>query len=331
MLKIKRAVALALATALAVAGLSASAAGPATANQTPGFRTDGGSYVVTPTGERVKVGKAPAAKLGQKGAAPADARKSGVKLGSTYRTKQPGSKLLAATYRYAGGQQAGTWDGAKANTEVVSVGTLDSGDHSLIELSVQRDAAGSMVDAVEIGFQKGEAGCGSQCLFIYSWENGVGQGYNGGNGYTDINDACGAGGTNVLAGQAETAGTSVSLGILYGGSPVGWYFYRANCGFGYIAASNWAGTTFTSATSTFNQAFWEVYDNDGSAAPCSNMGNGGLASPMVGAVLGSYLLGSAPSGSVNLVPFTQDIISTSYYDIEALSLRTMRGGGPGSC
>lgn len=275
------------------------------------------NIVIDPTGISHKTGAKPKAQMGTKG--------HHDRAGGTT------AKLLTATFRYAGAHQAYTADGAKANVEVPTVGTLDSGDHSLVELSVERESAG-VIDAVEIGFQKGELGCASACLFVYSWENRNPQGYNGGNGYTDIVDTCGSGGTNVVAGQTETPGASISLTWLYGGSPTGWYAYRSNCAFGYYPASSWAGTTFTSSTTTYNQAFGELYDADGSSTPCSNMGNGTLASSApAGANVGSYLLGTAPSSSVNLVPFTLDEISSSYYAVAALSLRTFRYGGPGAC
>lgn len=278
--------------------------------------------ITTPTGEQVRTGGNPAGKVGKKGYA------------ATEKQKGKNQALLSSTFRYAGYHQAYNADGAKANVDVVSVGTLDSGDHSLVELTVEREAGAGVIDAVEIGFNVDPAlyGNSNPHLFVYSWENSVPQGYNGSNGYTDIVDTCGSGGTNVVAGQTETAGTNVSLTWLYGGSPTGWYAYRANCAFGYYPASAWAGTTFTSATTTYNQGFWELYDSDGSATPCSDMGNGTLASTApAGANMGSYLLGTAPASAVNMVGFTQNVISSSYYAQAKLSARTQRGGGPGAC
>lgn len=277
------------------------------------------AVAIDPTGIILKVGSQPKAQIGKKGRPARNATST---------------RLLTATYRYAGARQAFNADGAIANVDVPTLGTLDTNDHSLVELSVERETGSGAIDAVEIGFQKGEVGCASQCLFVYSWENTVGQGYNGGNGWTDIVDTCGTGGTNVVAGQAATAGTNVKLGWLYGGSPLGWYAYWNSCGFGYYPASAWAGTTFTSATTTFNQAFGEVYDSDGSATPCSNMGNGVIAAvgpPATGALVGSYLLGTASSASVNLTGFTLNNISNTYYDKAMLSTRTFRYGGPGQC
>lgn len=316
-----------------VAGVSLLAAtlfgiGPAQA--APANPQASGGTVTDPTGVTRRIGAQSAAQPGAKGS-PERPRKLGTR---SKPARHDSARLLTATYRYAGAHQAFNADGAKANVEVPTVGTLDSGDHSLVELSVERETGSGAIDAVEIGFQKGEVGCASQCLFVYSWENSIGQGYNGGNSWTDIVDTCGAGGTNVVAGQAETAGASISLGWLYGGSPLGWYAYRSNCGIGYYPAAAWTGTTFTSATTTFNQAFGEVFDSDGSATPCTNMGNGTLAAvgpPAAGANVGSYLLGSASSASVNLTGFTLNNISASYFDVAMLSARTFRYGGPASC
>lgn len=282
----------------------------------------------TPDGKLVPIGATPAAAAGRKGSTPVIDEQGHA---------HAGVQTLTGAFRYAGFSQAYNAPGLKANVDVPTVGTPDTSDHSLVELDIEREAGAGPIDRVEIGFNIDATlyGNTSPHLFVYSGEAGVGQGYNGGNGYTDIVDTCGAGGTNVVAGQTETAGTAVSLETEYGGTPTGWYLYRNGCAFGYYPASAWTGTTFTSATTTLVQAFGEVWDADGGSTPCTDMGNGTLASNApAGAAVGSVLLGTGvPSSAVNMVGYTINTISASYYAQVnvAGSKRTERYGGPGAC
>lgn len=267
----------------------------------------------------------PQAQSGRKGAPPQRGRRDGPVAPKA---------LLAGTYWYAAGAQTPTTPptGMSANVDVPTV-TVAANDHSLVELDLEtpRLVGGvSKRQIVELGFNvdPGLYGNSNPHLFVGAWRDEVFLGYNGGGGYTAFTNTCG-----YTAGQTETAGVSVKLQIIHGGTPSGWWLYRGTCAFGYYPDTTWSGSGITFTSGQTAQAFGEVWDNAGAGTTPTDMGNGTLAAvgpPAAGANIGSILYDAQPSGNVSMTWFKiTPGGGATQYNIAGLSGRTGRYGGPG--
>jgi hypothetical protein len=177
-------------------------------------------------------------------------------------------------YDYAGGQDTRT--GGKTalagNIAVCSPPTVDSGDHSLMEATVQAGTSNRQA-ILELGCVKQCPTCSVQ-LFASRWVNNVwGGSYIGsGDGWVDY-------GPNATDLGAIVPSSSKNYQWIYD-SPTGrWWAYYDGQALGYYPPTLWTGASpsFTFDKGTFFQVFGEVYDDDTTVGPCTDMGNGVLA------------------------------------------------------
>lgn len=269
----------------AVALAVAVAASPARAGSAP--------IRVNPDGVAVQVG----APIRAKAAGPARALHV---PGQRARSKA----ALATHYEYAGGFQyvgSGGSDGASAKVQVVNpfVNSAYAG-HSLTEVAVQ---SGDGTDTVEVGFRK-EAGSSDtgQRFFVYSWVDGVPQGYN-------VN-------FTPVSGVAHTPGDLIAPSASYPSTPVLWRIGIQQFGgvwwigmdstpgtfewIGYFDNALWGGT-FTKMG--LGQVFGEVASASG-AASSTDMGTGQYgrtntipySTNLSAAYVNSWTLYNPPSG-----------------------------------
>jgi hypothetical protein len=297
-------------------------AGISPASAAMNWEARAGQTVIDPTGHRLTVASTHVQPhAGRKGHAPTQKE---IDHGGAVHT-------LSGSFWYAGGHQAPATaaDGSIANVVVPTV-TVAAGDHSLVEIDVEHQTGSGIINGAELGYNIDAALYGNSLphLFIGAWKSGVFQGYNGGMSYTQI-----AGAAN--PGSTRTAGTAEHLSILHGGSPVGWYLQEGTGGaFGYFPDSAWTAVGGFTA-SDYNQGFGEVWDSAGAGTTCTDMGNGTLAAGLptpAGDQIGSFLLGTQPSGNVNLTWFkVTPGGGATKYNVAGLSTRTGRFGGPGAC
>lgn len=253
--------------------------------------------------------------------------------GKKSRPPAPRGLKSGATYNYAGGVQnyANTPrpDGAQAGFKVGNPFIQKPPDgHSLGELAIQGgNTAGSSTDQiVEIGWQKGEAGCADVCLFIYHWVNGGTTCYNG-CGF--VNYA----GTPVVPGASilTWVGTVKNMGWTY--SAGNWWASANGSWVGYFPVASIWGSATPAATFTYAnriQGFFELVTDTTLSTKCSDMGNGNFGSATIGApatTIGSFTLTNGPTPVWSL--FTTDAAKWTSVSVNG-SVRTLSGGGPGT-
>jgi hypothetical protein len=229
-----------------------------------------------------------------------------------------GVSPLSLTYLYAGANQSSLTETSVVANVGVANPTLSAGDfHTLGEVAV---TSADQQQVVEVGWTRdpNTFADSKPRLFVYHWVNGVPTCYNGCGwvAYSGASIAVGADLTSAV-------GTEKSFGIIYSGGNW-WVLYNGGY-IGYFPGTLWTSPTFT----TINQVklFGEVAAN--SAAPCTDMGNGNLASS-ASATRFYATTYSSGSGGVNLSTFNTN---PSYYSAALVSpsVRTFRWGGPGAC
>ncbi|HSX43180.1 MAG TPA: neprosin family prolyl endopeptidase [Candidatus Saccharimonadales bacterium] len=267
------------------------------------------------TPSRLSAGKN-AAKDNPRSLAQVSARSSSASLSPSVTSSGP-------YYFYAQGQQAADNEGAGAAFDIVSPGQVVSGTHSLAELALS-NTSGSNV--VEIGINKDPDlyGDTDTHLFVFSWENSVPQGYNGGNlNWVD------ASGNSIDAGSSVVAdvGTLKALQWQHETTPVNaWWAYYNGSAIGYFPDTAWSNT-FTQ--SNYVQLFGEIASTT-NASPCTDMGTGAFPSGTGPARMGSLTyFGSATTPSLAISADHPSQYNVAYNT--ATTTRSIRYGGPGYC
>lgn len=187
---------------------------------------------------------------------------------------------------YAGGQNtpAASKVAFAGNMYIANPTTVDAGDQSLMEMTVQASGAGYSPQygqaIIGIGWRKY---AGTVSLFAERFRNGVWGGVFDGStdGWVDY---AGAGAAPNL-GSTLTTGVSKNFQWIYDsnnsckGDP-GWWGYYDGGAIGCYPLTIWStgsAPTYTFSGGQFMQAYGEVYDDDTSASPCTDMGTGILA------------------------------------------------------
>lgn len=228
-------------------------------------------------------------------------------------------------YHYAYANQSVANTGMSANLRVENPYLNPADYHSLGEVDVEASTGtGGTRQIVELGWQKGEAGCANVCLFAGCWINGVFQGYNTGCGYIDeVTNPI-----NLGASISSAVGSGKVFKIQYASSA--WWLSYDGAWVGRFLASSWTSPTFTQAAKF--QAFGEVAAS--TATPCTDMFNGLQGStypgpPLPGYAASAYYFdtaGVAQSGLTNLSFGSTDATKWSFLKVTG---RSGGMGGPG--
>lgn len=210
-------------------------------------------------------------------------------------------------------------------------------DHDLREIALSKPGTGGD-NTLEVGVTIDRAvnGDSDPHIFNFSWVDGVGKGYNGGNGW--LNSAnCAADGVCPGANVSAHIGTSKDMGWSYfdgitppGVTPGWWAHYNlkwigvyvdggANCS-GCSGGAQW---TVPFKNMNEIQLFGEIAG--GAVETCSDMGNGDFATATTGATISGYTQNSpgiAPSLAVGTVT------NSARWSVNG-SGTSFRYGGPG--
>lgn len=190
------------------------------------------------------------------------------------------------TRYYAGGQNtpAASKVAFAGNMYIANPPTVDTGDQSLMEMTVQASGAGYSPQygqaIIGIGWRKYN---GTVSLFAERFRNGVWGGVFDGStdGWVDYSGA----GAAPNLGSTLTTGVSKNFQWIYdtnnscNGGP-GWWGYFDGGPIGCYPLTIWStGTspTYTFSGGQFMQTYGEVYDDDTTVASCTDMGTGILA------------------------------------------------------
>jgi hypothetical protein len=223
------------------------------------------------------------------------------------------SPMLAAnatTYMYGVGSQSATADGMYATLSMARPQLAPGDFHTLAELAAE-SADGQQI--VEIGWTVDRSINSDDAphLFVYHWVNGAGSCYNG----------CGF----VQASSSARPGMSVpSDGSKYFGIEQyqgNWWVMYDTEWVGYFPNSLWSGR-FTQLG--LAQWFGEVAA--GSAAPCTDMGNGNPASSANAASFSGVGFFNGPAVRVNAAA-----TNSTWYSARRVTANSFRFGGPGAC
>lgn len=239
----------------------------------------------------------------------------------------PNAKLLTGPYYfYAGawqilgaGESATTYD-VNLNIEAPYLDTTNDA-HTLAEQAIQ---SSDTQQTVELGSTHDPSVCGagnSPCLFAGSWKNGVFLGYN--TGFVDYAPNA----TDL--GDTLTTGTVKRFYSTYSGG-VWWMSYESQW-VGYFPGSIWTNApnsvTFDKG-GVFNGFYEVATKSTGDTTPCTDMGNGKLASDTTSARSYSNAISGTLPGAIanNFVGYDTD--GTGYTHVQTTA-RTTRTGGPG--
>jgi len=213
-----------------------------------------------------------------------------------------------------------------------------NGGHTLAEIAVERTVGGQR-QIVEVGTTVDPGVCGAQpvpCMFSFWWKNGVGQGYNV--NFTPYAPTCSVAANYCigesllgLAGAVPGNGNPYRFQIQHNNGA--WWLAFNNMWVGDFNDSLWTGATPSGPGVTFTsgqtfQAFYEVVDF--TTLPCSDMGNGLVASNGSAARVGTMaLLNSSPAGIAS--NFSSVTVNSPYTQLNLTSpnITTARAGGPG--
>lgn len=247
-----------------------------------------------------------------------------------------GAKLLSGlTYDYAGGFQtpAATKTAFAGNMYNANPPTIDSGDHSLIEMTVQA-GTGNTQAILEIGTVKQCSGCSVQ-LFASRWVNNTWGGSYVGSGDGWVDYAPNA--TNL--GAIVSTGVSKNFQWIYDSTaPAKWWGYYDGTAVGYYPLSLWssASPSYNFTSGSFFQLFTEVADSDGIGSPCTDAGTGVLATGS-GTRSNATALKYAVGDWANFGSWT-GVTNASWYNTLPVNLSSQGGtganaflGGPGGC
>ena len=230
----------------------------------------------------------------------------------------PGAAFVAPSTSYIAGAQQTITDSYVSARFGVAKPVLTGGDAQSATLMLVNNGAG---DQISIGWSVNPAlnGDNEPHLFTYWWKKSVGQCYNTAcAGYTPYPSAV------IKVGQKLTPGITEKLGIEHWGTR--WWLWvgtDANDSevIGYFEDSIWstAWPTFSSVS------LYGGIDTE-NVNPTSQMGNGLCAENPDGLKIGSVTYST--SATVNLSTFAT---RPRLYSAKALSARTFRYGGSGSC
>jgi len=182
-----------------------------------------------------------------------------------------------AIYLYDGEYDATQTTSAYVNLPINAQTNVVSGEHSLFEMSMS-NAFGSSGDFIEIGITTDPLlnGDANPHWFVYSWVNGIGQGYDGSSHFvSNIGNFW----TTPLT---LLEGTSDRVGFVYSAS--NWNLYLSGTLAGYFPGSEFSGAfTITQVTQVFGEVFYTggAYPTlNGTVSGYSSSGHG-LLSPNV--------------------------------------------------
>lgn len=250
---------------------------------------------------------------------------------------RPGTPtILVGTSRdYAVASLALSNQGADANVQNVNpfvTNTDLTGTHSLAEVSV---SSTTQLEIAEVGWRKTAADAAPK-IFVYSWVNGVGQGYG-------TNFTLWAGRT-YSPGDTITTGSAAKYGLFYdsttpcgtGGNTGAWWANYANTWMGYYCDQNFtAATGMNTGTADFDQWFFEYAYDTTRGFFCGDMGSGSQGSlgaaglPDIG-FFGSMRMFGQPTTNPPFTPYIRTIpTAATHITVYAASARTYYGGGPG--
>lgn len=261
--------------------------------------------------------------LGVKGTQPKPIKKA--------KAKPPADIRLMAScstpcYSYAGARyttSATNITGAVDNMLVATPARQSADYHTLAEIAVQ---SSDSQQAVEAGWtvDNGLNGDNNPHLFVYSWKNGTGQGYNGGNGWTDN------GSESINAGDSLSTYNNTKIKFLWQYYDSKWWLDAQISGtdhwIGYYPGSSWTSPTFTYTQRV--QVFGEV--SAANSPTCTDMGNGTQAGVGAGAQNGSFTTYNGSAWSLTSITGTNFNDSANGYDFYSESNYTFRYGGGGS-
>jgi hypothetical protein len=232
-----------------------------------------------------------------------------------------GPAYAATSYFYAIGEQFGlNADGAAVNLTVENphVNSAHDGNssHSIAELAV---FSTDRKNRIEVGWRKGVS---THTIFTYHTVNGALMGYNGCADY---------------AANPVNAGSTVPAAWVGDKvNPPRFQVVHSNGAWWVAVGGAWlcsfADTVWTSAGITWNkvnqvQAYGEVAASNGTATPCSDMGDGQNASSGTAARIGSYSLqGQSPALAAAFT--TRTVPSTGPPTISVQTSTTFRYGTP---
>lgn len=220
--------------------------------------------------------------------------------------------------------------GAYSNFTPISPATA-SGDHSLVEIAVSK--TGNSGQFVEVGINRDFNLYGDNLphLFVFSWVNGVGKGYNAqaGSGWVDY------AANPINAGADLTSylgGANKKFGIQYSNSA--WWVSFDNQWIGNYPGTNWTGASpsVTFVDSTYVQFFGEVASTN--ASPCTDMGNGTLGTTMPTPTPPAARVTSAqytPSPNLAVLVYGNFPSVPTKYAVHRITDGAFDYGGPGFC
>ncbi len=223
--------------------------------------------------------------------------------------------------------------GAYANINQVNpfVTNADlTGTHSLAEIALEDTAQSNII---EIGWRKTAADTAPK-LFVYSWVNGVGQGY--GTNFTLYGARTWSPGDTVTTGSAKQYRWQYESTTTCGSDHGAWWFQYDATWVGWYCANLFpVGTSLRNGTSDFGQWFFEnVYDTTRGFF-CSDQGSGTQGSsgsaglPDIGYISSMAMLGQ-PTTNPPFNPYIRTSPTTAtHITVNIASNRTFYGGGPG--
>ena len=215
-------------------------------------------------------------------------------------------------FHYSVASQAAETDGSYAN---ITIGkpALDKSDyHSLAEIAVQ-SADGQQI--VEVGWNVDRVvnGDDDPHLFVYHWVNRETSCYNG-CGFKQYS-------SNLKPGDTLPYDVTKKFGVQYYAG--NWWVAFDSEWIGYFPEALWNAKSVKFSRSGLVQIFGEVAAQ--TETPCTDMGNGQPPEKETAARVASISLLNGPTVAM-FVRSTSDA-----YQVQPLSARTFRFGGPGLC
>ncbi len=217
-------------------------------------------------------------------------------------------------YHYAGAHQYVEADGTYANLVIGKPKLKDEDFHTLAEIAVQSADAKQIVEVGWTVDRSVNEGSEEPHLFVYHWVDGKETCYN----------ACGFvpySKTAVPGGKLPT-GVSKRFGIQFFNGA--WWIAYDTEWVGYFPATLWTTTPFTK--SGLIQWFGEVAASN--SDPCTQMGTGASQLDTGAARVGSIALLGGPDPNLNMSPVNAQDGTRNKYQVNKLSDRTFRYGGP---
>lgn len=206
-----------------------------------------------------------------------------------------------------------------------------SGNHTLMEIAATHHESTGQDSTVEVGWTKDPSVCtastSNPCMFVFSWVNGVPQGY--GTGFVRYT---GSGSSAYGPGDSLSSmvGTAHVFGLQIDASNGNiWVYFNASGTaewVGYWPPTIWTAGGYSMAQWDLARAWAEVADVN-TPTPCTDMGTGDLATTSVGAYWTTLVYNTGVTW--NFAWSVQPSGIGSEYNAAAVSTRTGRLGGPG--